>query len=148
MNGTRIPKNTAIAAIRRTHISKSKIEHPRKFPLSQRWDAISSVRVWPWLLIDEDDRYPACRICWKLSSVLPGKASTGSCHTLAASLKLLTGRLGEAIYWEMPCPLHSLWSFFMGAAGPMHSRSGVWEKQGNDAGKAPWAEGLSREEQP
>lgn len=73
------------------------------------------MRVWPWLLIDGDDMYPACRICWKLSSVLPGKASTGSCHTLAAALKLLTGRLGGAIYWEMPCPWHSLWSLFMGA---------------------------------
>lgn len=73
------------------------------------------MRVWLWLLIDGDDIYPACRICWKLSSVLPGKATTGSCHTLAAALKLLTGRLGEAIYWEMPCPWHSLWSLFMGA---------------------------------
>lgn len=34
--GIEFGKNTAIAEIRRTHVSKSKIEHPRKLPLSQR----------------------------------------------------------------------------------------------------------------
>lgn len=93
--------------------------------------------------------YPACRICWKLSSVLLGKVSTGSCHTLAAA-HWEAGRshlLGDALPMAfLMKPLHGCWP--MGAAEPMHSKSGMWKKQGNDAGKAPWAEGLSREEQP